>query len=302
MSESESRPVKRLAWGAVGAMSSPPFHLLPLLLLLLLALALPRAAADLNATDAKALLAIKAAQPADVQRACAALKSWGLSGVDGCEWPGITCTEPDQAGDQVARVSVIDLRYCGLTALPAAPLASFDQLKVLEVRGNAIKVLPKTVKHLVSMERIMIEMNELGELPDEICACHKLTNLYIAYNRLTSLPACIGDLGPSLRDIWLRGNSIPALPESFCELGLLSSGYMMAAGIEELPECFGRVGAAAVYQHLELEGNKLTRLPDSLRLPFATGRCDAKKRPDARHACRGGALVPPVLIERFGWI
>lgn len=49
-----------------------------------------------------------------------------------------------------------------------------NKLRVLEVRGNKIKTLPATVSHLVSLERIMIEMNELRELPPQICELPKL--------------------------------------------------------------------------------------------------------------------------------
>ena len=103
----------------------------------------------------------------------------------------------------------------------------------------------------------------------------KLTNLYIAFNKLTSLPSCIGDLGPTLGDIWLRGNSIATLPDSFCDLAQMGSAYIMDAGIEQLPECFGRLGNGRGYVHLELEGNKLSALPDSMAQMFSEGRVNA---------------------------
>eukprot|EP01043_Picozoa_sp_COSAG02_P013507 COSAG02_NODE_541_length_20598_cov_278.953754_11_plen_277_part_00 len=220
--------------------------------------------------DHKALDVLRDAQPPSVRESCATLKGWHHP-VPPCEWPGVTCSAPING---TSRVRVIDLRYCGLTMLPAAALV-WDKLEVLELRGNLITKLPASVNGLSNLRRIFMEMNQLPELPGTICELKKLTNLYIAYNKLTSLPACIGDLGPTLGDIWLRGNSIPTLPDSFCDLTHLGSAYIMEAGFEQLPACFGRVGSAVRWTHLELEGNQLSALPDSMANIFAEGRFNA---------------------------
>jgi Leucine-rich repeat (LRR) protein len=151
----------------------------------------------------------------------------------------------------------------------------WDELIVLELRGNLITELPATVNRLGSMRRIFLEMNQIRELPSTVCELKKLTNLYIAFNKLTALPSCIGNLGPTLGDIWLRGNNIPKLPDSFCDLVHLGSAYIMDAGFEQLPTCFGRVGSALPYTHVELENNKLRDLPDSMADMFAEGRVNA---------------------------
>jgi Leucine-rich repeat (LRR) protein len=149
--------------------------------------------------------------------------------------------------------------------LPAEAFV-WEELIVLEVRGNAISQLPSTIGKLRSLRRIMIEMNRLSTLPAQICECSELTNLYIAYNKLTFWPDCIGKL-TKLGDIWLRGNDIATLPDSFCDLPLYA-GYMMNAGLMVLPECFGHIP----FHTLELEGNKLTELPDSMRQLFSSGK------------------------------
>lgn len=225
---------------------------------------------QLDEKDHAGLDALRDAQPPSARAACATLAGWKHP-VPPCEWPGVTCTEPVNG---TMRVHVIDLRYCGLTVLPAAALV-WDELEVLELRGNLIAELPTTVNQLSNMQRIFLEMNQVRELPNTLCELKKLTNLYIAFNKLTALPSCIGDLGSTLGDIWLRGNNIPTLPESFCELVHLGSAYIMEAGFEELPACFGRVGSALRYTHLELENNKLKELPDSMASMFAEGRMSA---------------------------
>ena len=228
------------------------------------------AAVQLDKKDHMGLDVLRDAQPASVRASCATLRGWHHP-VPPCEWPGVTCTDPV---NDTRRVQVIDLRYCGLTVLPAAALV-WDELIVLELRGNLITELPTTVNRLSNLRRIFIEMNQIRELPSAVCELKKLTNLYIAFNKLTSLPSCIGDLGPTLGDIWLRGNNIPTLPDSFCELVHLGSAYIMDSGFVQLPACFGRVGSALRYTHLELENNKLKELPDSMADMFAEGRMGA---------------------------
>ena len=65
----------------------------------------------------------------------------------------------------------------GLSSIVGATLQALQALEVLEVRGNAIGTLPPEVGQLVSLQRIMIELNRLHELPREICKCRQLTHL-----------------------------------------------------------------------------------------------------------------------------
>jgi hypothetical protein len=195
------------------------------------------APAAMNATELQALLRLRNSQPAGTT--CAALAAWDPSS-DPCSWPGITCSSSlFHSGPR--RVTVIDLRYCGITVLLSDAMV-WEKLTVLELRGNSISALPSTVNNLRSLRRLNVEMNQLRVLPQEICQSAKLEALYMAYNNLTALPSCIGDL-TALNDIWLRGNFIATLPASFCELGSKTGyvyGYMMEAGLQQLPDCIGR--------------------------------------------------------------
>ena len=132
--------------------------------------AAPSTAGGMDAADLAGLLRLRDAQPAEVRMSCAALAAWGTATAP-CGWPGVTCSGADGGANR--RVAVIDLRYCGLTVLPAEAMV-WDELIVLEVRGNSITELPSTVNHLRSMQRIMIEMNQVASLPDQICECSKV--------------------------------------------------------------------------------------------------------------------------------
>ena len=104
---------------------------------------------SLSSADRTALLRLRDANQAT---ACPALLCWGTASapVAACDWPGVTCSPavaPGGGADALRRVTVIDLRYCGLEVLPSESLQQFDKLEVLEVRGNAIAMLPVSNKH-----------------------------------------------------------------------------------------------------------------------------------------------------------
>ena len=217
---------------------------------------------ELNRADHQGLLRLRDAQggSGSEKQLCSRLMAW--QGNAPCSWPGVTCSGED-TGPAERRLTGIDLRYCGLTNLPADSLVGWDALEILELRGNAITELPPTISKLTALKRLMLEMNELKALPVELFSLSEnLTNLYLSYNRLTAVPPEISRLA-ALRDIWLRGNTLGTLPDSFCDLTSLDDGpYLSDCGLTELPECFGRLQGV---QSLEVADNQLDRLPDSIQ-------------------------------------
>lgn len=214
--------------------------------------------AELNPVDLQGLLRLRDAQRS--AELCERLVAW--RGHAPCSWPGVTCSGED-TGSVERRLTGVDLRYCGLTNLPADSMVGWDALEILELRGNSITQLPPTIGRLTALKRLMLEMNELKSLPAELFSLSaNLTNLYLSHNRLTSLPPEISRLA-ALRDIWLRGNILGTLPDSFCDLTSLEDGpYLMDCGLTALPACFGRLQGV---QYLQVADNLLDDLPDSLR-------------------------------------
>ncbi|HIP35682.1 MAG TPA: leucine-rich repeat domain-containing protein, partial [Crocinitomix sp.] len=58
--------------------------------------------------------------------------------------------------------------------------------------------------------------NRLKKLPNEICNLPKLTQLYVGYNRLKTLPDSIGKL--PLTNLFIHQNQINVLPDDFYDL------------------------------------------------------------------------------------
>ena len=74
-------------------------------------------------------------------------------------------------------------------------------------------------------------------LPDQICKLTALTDLYLTFNRLTTLPERIGDL-TSLKILNLHSNRLTTLPKRICDLTSL--------------------------EILDINSNQLTALPDQI--------------------------------------
>ena len=65
---------------------------------------------------------------------------------------------------------------------------------------------------LTNLQFFSIDSNGLVELPFEICACTKLTEIHAADNQLSSLPLEFGYL-TALEKLYLQKNKIKELPE-----------------------------------------------------------------------------------------
>ncbi|KAH7292324.1 hypothetical protein KP509_29G061800 [Ceratopteris richardii] len=118
-------------------------------------------------TDTQALLTFKEAIEEDP---AGLLQGWGAPGAtNSCEWRGIGCFN--------GRVTVLDVSYGGLVSiLPLSALLQLDQLKVLNLRGNAFHGLGSD--KLISF------------------ACSTITDLDLSSNNLTgTLPASSADGG-----------------------------------------------------------------------------------------------------------
>ena len=130
----------------------------------------------------------------------------------------------------------LDLRGCGLTALPPEVLRLADTLQVLDLSNNALADLPGTVASLHRLQVLFASDNHFTRLPAVLGRCPALQLIGFKANRIHTVPA--DALPPTLRWLILTDNQITALPDA--------------------------LGHCAPLQKLMLAGNRLQRLPDSL--------------------------------------
>lgn len=113
---------------------------------------------------------------------------------------------------------------------------------------------------LTELRSLMLNHNELSELPRSIDRCTALEFLNLSNNNLRALSNEIGDL-ESLQCLYLHKNALTALPDSIGGLHRLEILELKDNGLRSIPESAGNLQSL---QQLGLAGNQLKRLPEEL--------------------------------------
>ncbi|KAI8927847.1 hypothetical protein BC831DRAFT_450711 [Entophlyctis helioformis] len=126
---------------------------------------------------------------------------------------------PSLLQDRYARsVSSLVARQNQLVAFPMH--LSFPNLKILDLSGNRISVMPETLAELPSLDDLNLSFNQLTALPRRL-PFPRLTILMASDNRLVAIDAqSLRECVPGLQVLDLSNNSIASVPP---ELALLKS-------------------------------------------------------------------------------
>jgi Leucine-rich repeat (LRR) protein len=106
---------------------------------------------------------------------------------------------------------------------PATFATDHQELKILQVIGNRLGLLPKDIGEMYHLLSLDVGVNRLQELPESLGQQYKLIELDVRMNNLTAfdrLPPWIGDLA-SLNELKVQHNQLRRLPE---EIGPLCHG------------------------------------------------------------------------------
>ena len=153
-----------------------------------------------------------------------------------------------------------------LTKFPQS-ICGVRNLTELIFTNNKISELPKCIGSLTRLSTLILNNNELTHLPNSIGALIYLTKLELNENKLTALPESIGALS-NLSNLSLVSNELTALPESIGNI--LNLEYLNVAHnqLREIPDSICELGTdnqTPNLNFLELESNKLVRLPDNMQ-------------------------------------
>ncbi|CAL5355186.1 unnamed protein product [Camellia sinensis] len=149
-----------------------------------------------------------------------------------------------------------------------------SSLKKLKMANCNLSHLPREIGSLSSLTHLDLKGNNLGTLPDSICNLIFLQNLDVAGCNISHLPSEMRRL-ISLTHLDLKGNNLGTLPESICNLTCLERLCMESCNVSHLPCEIGsiccnlshlpcEIGRLICLTHLDLEGNNLCTLPDSI--------------------------------------
>lgn len=131
-------------------------------------------------------------------------------------------------------LQVLDLKDHKISALPRQVFCAFVQVKVLDVRKNALEELLPDISVMVNLEDLLADQNRLREIPPEVCSLPRLKALSLSQNLLKSLPKEIGNL-KLLRSLSLGDNFIESLPTEIGKCTELQTLYLHHNSFTKIP-------------------------------------------------------------------
>lgn len=158
---------------------------------------------------------------------------------------------------------VVALSECNLKAVPDEVWDCGPSARVLDLNKNYICVIPSKIGCLSSLQKLMLDANELSDDAiswEGMAYLKSLTYLSLNFNQLTSLPASLGSL-TFLRELHVAGNKLASLPIEIARLNLLEILRVNDNRISIIPPCIGDCHSIV---EVDLSSNRLAELPATL--------------------------------------
>lgn len=165
--------------------------------------------------------------------------------------------------DRMTELETLNLAENRLTQLPE--LGKLTKLRYLIVNNNQLKELPKEIGKAVKLRMLNVENNQLTELPSGLVNAVELEMAFLADNNLIRLPTEFSKC-KKLKELNARGNQLTELPKN---IGSWVSLQNLQLNNNELTELPNSIGQLKRLRALDVSHNPLTQLPESL------GDCDS---------------------------
>ncbi|XP_062043891.1 protein scribble homolog isoform X2 [Lepus europaeus] len=157
-------------------------------------------------------------------------------------------------------VESVDKRHCSLQAVPEEIYRYSRSLEELLLDANQLRELPKPFFRLLNLRKLGLSDNEIQRLPPEVANFMQLVELDVSRNDIPEIPESI-KFCKALEIADFSGNPLSRLPEGFTQLRSLAHLALNDVSLQALP---GDVGSLANLVTLELRENLLKSLPASL--------------------------------------
>nr|XP_020473132.1 protein scribble homolog isoform X9 [Monopterus albus] len=157
-------------------------------------------------------------------------------------------------------VESVDKRHCNLQTVPDEIFRYSRSLEELLLDANQLKELPKPFFRLLNLRKLGLSDNEIQRLPPEVANFMQLVELDISRNDIPEIPESI-KFCRALEIADFSGNPLSRLPDGFTQLRTLAHLALNEVSLQELPNDIGNLANLVT---LELRENLLKSLPTSL--------------------------------------
>uniref|UniRef100_A0A8C5Q0P0 Scribble planar cell polarity protein n=1 Tax=Leptobrachium leishanense TaxID=445787 RepID=A0A8C5Q0P0_9ANUR len=161
-------------------------------------------------------------------------------------------------------VESVDKRHCSLQTVPEEVYRYSRSLEELLLDANQLRELPKPFFRLLNLRKLGLSDNEIQRLPPEVANFMQLVELDISRNDIPEVPESI-KFCKSLEIADFSGNPLSRLPDGFTQLRSLAHLALNDVSLQALPNDIGKSLSFLVkLEHLDLGSNDLQVLPDTL--------------------------------------
>ncbi|XP_029955842.1 protein scribble homolog isoform X3 [Salarias fasciatus] len=157
-------------------------------------------------------------------------------------------------------VESVDKRHCNLQTVPDEIFRYTRSLEELLLDANQLKELPKPFFRLLNLRKLGLSDNEIQRLPPEVANFMQLVELDISRNDIPEIPESI-KFCRALEIADFSGNPLSRLPDGFTQLRALAHLALNDVSLQTLPSDIGNLANLVT---LELRENLLKSLPTSL--------------------------------------
>ncbi|XP_055521890.1 protein scribble homolog [Leucoraja erinacea] len=157
-------------------------------------------------------------------------------------------------------IEAVDRRHCSLSGVPEEIYRYTRSLEELLLDSNQLRELPKPFFRLLNLRKLGLSDNEIQRLPPEVANFMQLVELDISRNDIPEIPESI-KFCKSLEIADFSGNPLSRLPDGFTQLRILAHLSLNDVSLQFLPNDIGNLSNLVT---LELRENLLKTLPTSL--------------------------------------
>ncbi|KAM3929325.1 protein scribble homolog isoform 4-T4 [Leptodactylus fuscus] len=157
-------------------------------------------------------------------------------------------------------VESVDKRHCSLHSVPDEIYRYSRSLEELLLDSNQLRELPKPFFRLLNLRKLGLSDNEIQRLPPEVANFMQLVELDISRNDIPEIPESI-KFCKSLEIADFSGNPLSRLPDGFTQLRSLAHLALNDVSLQCLPSDIGNLANLVT---LELRENLLKSVPTSL--------------------------------------